>query len=353
MLAIAGRLIGKGYPTYITFEAGPTHYGIDNAKKLVEKAALAGADAVKFQIVDPDRLVPDKKQLFSYEVLIDRETGAREKIVEPLYDILKRRCMSREEWIEVKKYCDEQGITFFSTATFWDEVDFLAELGVDTIKICSGDVDFFQLIRKCARMGMCIQLDTGNATLGEVERAVDNALEEGCERILIHHCPSGYPARLESINLRIIPTLERLFGFPVAFSDHSPGWEMDIAAVALGANMIEKTITLDRTTRSVEHLFSLEPEEMRAFVQAVRDLEKALGSTRKIMSREERENSLAVRRSIVLAREVEAGEEVTEEVLDYARPGSGLRPEMAALLKGRTFACHLGKGHILGLSDIK
>lgn len=352
MFEIDGRVLGDGQPTYITFEAGPTHDGLDTAKQLVREASKAGADAVKFQLVDPDRLVSDKKQPFSYQVLTDRETGAMEEVSEPLYDILTRRCMARDEWRELKSYCDEMGITFFSTATFRDEIDFLVELGVDTIKICSGDVDCFPLIRYCARQGVCIQLDTGNATIGDVERAVDVALEEGCERVVVHNCPSGYPAHLESINLRMLSTLKAMFGMPVAFSDHTPGREMDIAAVALGANMVEKTITLDRTTRSVEHVFSLEPKDMRAFVQSIRDLEKALGAPRRAMVPEERTKALAVRRSIVLARDVRAGQAVSLDDLDYSRPGTGLRPELADLFIGRSFATDLAQGHMLSLDDI-
>lgn len=352
MFELAGKPIGGGCPTYVVFEAGPTHDGFETAGRLVKEAAGAGADAVKFQLLDPDRLVSDRKQLFSYQVLKERGSNEFETVSEPLYDILSRRCMSRDEWHAIKLLCDDLGVTFFATATFEDEVEFLSELNVDTIKICSGDVDCFPIIRTCAKRGFCLQIDTGNATIGEVERAVDAALEEGCDRLVIHNCPSGYPARLESINLRIIPTLKSMFGFPVAFSDHTPGWEMDIAAVALGADMVEKTITLDRTIRSPEHSFSLEPGDMRNFVESIRNLEKALGSARRIMPPEERKRAKAVRRSIVLSRDVESGESVTEDVLTYARPGDGLRPELAGLILGFRFNKALKKGHMLSLRDI-
>lgn len=352
MFEISNKPVGDGNRTYITFEAGPTHDGFDTAKRLIEEAADAGADAVKFQLLDPDRLVSDKKQMFSYHILKGNSSEELQAVSEPLYDILCRRCMSRDEWYEIKAFCDRLGVTFFATATFEDEIEFLVGLGVDTIKICSGDVDCFPIIRTCAKKGLCIQIDTGNATIGEVERAVDVALEEGCDRIVIHNCPSGYPARLESINLRIIPTLKSMFGFPIAFSDHTAGWEMDIAAVALGANMVEKTITLDRTIRSPEHSFSLEPADMRAFVKSIRDLEKALGSTRRVMPADERTKAMAVRRSIVLSRDVKSNESVTEDALTYARPGVGLRPELGEMLLGRRFSKALRKGHMLRLADI-
>lgn len=338
---------------FIVFEAGPTHDGIDSAKKLVKYAAEAGADAVKFQILDPDRLVPDRSQMFEYHILSDKALGELKKVSEPLHDILMRRYLTFDQWREVKAYCDDLGIIFFSTATFLDEVDFLYNIGVDTIKICSGDVNHFPFIRYCAETGMSIQLDTGNATIGEVEAAVDQVLGTGSNRIIIHNCPSGYPARLESINLRIIPTLKQMFSFPVAFSDHTPGWDMDIAAIALGANMVEKTITLDRTTPSVEHLFSLEPPEMKQFVRSVRDLEKALGSSRRIVSDEERKRGAGVRRSIITADSVSKGQRIDKTDLAFARPGTGIRPGMADVIQGRIFSKDLSKGHMLDWGDFE
>ena len=140
----------------------------------------------------------------------------------------------------MKQLSDEKQLAFFATVGFEEDIELLVKLGCDSIKIASADVNHFPLIRQAARTGMCIQIDTGNATLGEVEAAIDIIQTEGNDGIIIHHCPSGYPAHLESINLNIIPSLKRLFPFPIAFSDHTPGWEMDIAAIALGANLLER-----------------------------------------------------------------------------------------------------------------
>ena len=352
-MKLGKKIIGDGCPVYIVFEAGPTHEGLDSAKKLVDFAAAAGADAVKFQILDPDRLVPDRKQLFSYEVLLDKETGAREQKTEPLYDILMRRYWNFDQWRELKHYCDGLGIEFFSTVTFKNEVDFLVDIGVKTLKICSGDVNHLPFIRYCADTGLMIQLDTGNATIGEVERAYDEILGTGNNQIIIHNCPSGYPARLESINLNIIPTLKQMFGCPVAFSDHTPGWEMDIAAVALGANMVEKTITLDRTTSSIEHLFSIEPIEMKKFVRSVRELETALGNNRRILGDIERKKGDGARRSIVLKRSVKKGQVLDGDVLGYARPGNGITPDMADILVGKKVTGNFAEGHRLDWRDFE
>ncbi len=352
-IKINNREIGDGHPCFITFEAGPTHDGLESAKRLVKLAAEAGADAVKFQTFDPDRLVADKKMPFSYEVLVDRATGKTETVEEPLYDILCRRALAPDEWRQLKRYSDSLGLVFFSTVGFEEDVRLLEELGCHSIKIASADVNHFPLIRLVAKTGMCIQLDTGNASIGEVEAAVDVCRSEGNDKIIIHNCPSGYPARLESINLRIIPTLKQMFPeYPIAYSDHTPGWEMDVAAVALGANLVEKTITEDRTTRSVEHIFSLEPGEMENFIRTIRDVETALGKPRRKLFPEEREKRKNVRRSVFLKSLVKAGQRLKDVEVDFRRPGFGIGPDMYEKLLDLHFVSDLPVGHQLSLGDL-
>ena len=349
---IGDRLIGAGHPCFITYEAGPTHDGVESAKALTCEAAKAGADAVKFQILDPDRLVADKQQLFEYEVLVDRETGATETINEPLYDLIKRRSLGPDEWREVKAEADRQNLAFFATVGFDDEIELLTELGCHSIKIASADVNHLPLIRKVARTGMCVQLDTGSSSLGEIEAAVDVCLQEGNSNIVIHQCPSGYPARVESINLRIIETLKHMFELPVAYSDHTPGWEMDIAALALGANLLEKTITFDRMTRSVEHIFSLEPADMARFVRVVRDVETAMGTPRRILHSQELLKRDRIRRSVHLLKDAAAGTPLADLTIDFRRPGSGFTPFDFDRLNGRNLRSDIKSGHILDWSDI-
>lgn len=353
MVSIGGREVGDGTPVFVTFEAGPTHDGLVGAKELVAHAADAGADAVKFQMLDPDRLVADRSQEMSYQVLADRESGRTETLTEPLYDILERRALTEEEWRDLKSYCDERGIAFFATAGFDEEVDLLERLGCASIKIASGDVNHLPLIRRAARTNMCLQLDTGNSTLGEIERAVDVILGEGNDSIIVHQCPSGYPARLDSINLNIIPTMKQMFGYPVAYSDHTPGWEMDIAAIALGANLVEKTITLDRATRSIEHMMSLEPEEMGRFVQRIRDLEVAMGRQRRVLDEGERERRQGVRRSAYVATDVRAGIKLRDLRVEFRRPGSGVPPDLYEQLLDARLARDLTAGQRLSLADLK
>ncbi|HEV3104174.1 MAG TPA: N-acetylneuraminate synthase family protein [Trinickia sp.] len=350
---IGKRVIGDGQPAFITYEAGPTHDGLASAKRLVKLAADAGADAVKFQIFDPDRLIADKKLTFSYEVLTDRASGKMETVEEPLYDILCRRCLTEPEWRELKAYSDSLGLAFFSTVAFEEDVRLLESLKCDSIKIASADVNHFPLLRLAARTGMCLQLDTGSATLGEVEAAVDVIRSEGNENIIIHQCPSGYPARLSSINLKVISTLKQMFPYPVAFSDHTPGWDMDVAALALGANLLEKTISEDRTTRSVEHIFSLEPTEMRGFINAIRDVEVALGDPRRVMHGDELTKRQRVRRSVYLKSNARAGQTLREVAVEFRRPGFGIGPDRYEELIDAQLTRDLPAGHLLSLGDLK
>ncbi len=345
--------VGDGAPVFIVFEAGPTHNGLESAKALIRHAAQSGAHAIKFQIADPDRLMADRKLPFSYEVLADRASGKTETITEPLYDILMRRFLTKEQWREVKAYCDQQGLAFFATVTFDDEIDLLVELGCHSIKIASVDVNHFPLIRCAARTGMCLQLDTGNSNLGEIEAAVDVIRSEGNESIIIHQCPSGYPAHLDSINLRIIQTLRQMFPYPIAFSDHTPGSVMDIAAVALGANLVEKTITLDRMTRSVEHIMSIEPAEMALFVQTIASVQRAMGVPRRILHPSEQNRRLQYRRSVFLDGAGKAGALLHDCRVTFRRPGFGLRPDQYDEMREARLRRDLPAGHMVTLRDLE
>ena len=352
MVQFGTRRVGDGQPCFITYEAGPTHSGLESAKRLAGLAAEARADAIKFQVIDPDRLVADRKQLFTYEVLVDRDSGATETVSEPLYDILCRRALAKDEWRALKRHCDDLGLAFFATIGFEDEIELLEELRCDSIKIASADVNHTPLLRRAARSGMCLQLDTGNATIGEIEAAVDVIRGEGNENIILHHCPSGYPARLESINLNVIPTLKRMFPYPVAYSDHTPGWDMDLAAVALGANLVEKTISEDRTTRSVEHVMSIEPAEMARFIAVIRDLETAMGSPRRMMTKVEVEKRNANRRSVHLRRALAAGAVLAFEDFDFRRPGYGIAPSETDRLIGKRLRNPKAAGARLDWADL-
>jgi N,N'-diacetyllegionaminate synthase len=351
-IEINGIPIGKSAPCFITFEAGPTHQGLESAKRLARNAKKAGGNAIKFQVFDPMRLVSDPTLPFTYKILVDARTEKTETVTEPLREILQRRAMKQDEWRELKRYCDELGLAFFSTACFHDDVDFLTDIECQSIKIASADINHLPLIRYAARTGLCIQLDTGMSSLGEIEKAVDVIRSEGNELIIIHHCPSGYPAHLESINLRAIPTIQQLFSCPVAFSDHSPGWDMDIAALAIGADMLEKTITENRATRSVEHIMSLEPQEMCRFVTIIREMEVALGSPRKTMSDEEQKKRDILRRSLHVLHTLPAGHVLSEVDIDYRRPGTSIPPDRLDEVLSRPLLRKKYAGELIEWSDL-
>mgnify|MGYP000104565845 FL=1 len=350
---IRGKQIGDGAPCYITFEAGPTHNGVESAIELVKLAHSSGADAIKFQIFDPDKLVADKKQLFSYDILLDRKSGETKTVSEPLYDILKRRSLSQTQWRNVKKIADELDIAFFATVGFQEDLEFLTQIGCDSIKIASADVNHFPLLEQAAKTGMCIQLDTGNASLGEIEQAVDVLVSNGNDKIIIHQCPSGYPAHLSSINLNMIKTLKTMFPYPAAFSDHSPGWDMDIAALAVGADLLEKTITFDRCTPSVEHLMSIERDECAKFIESIRDVEIALGGNRRIIGQEQLSNIIKVRRSAFINKDLKEGVEISLEDLDFRRPGNGIPPSDYKRLIGKRLNQSVSHGDQLGWHQIE
>jgi N,N'-diacetyllegionaminate synthase len=347
---IGQKLCGEGEPVFIVFEAGPTHSGFESARRLIEVAADSGADAIKFQILDTDRLIGGKDVEITYKVL---GAAGPEDVTEPLQTILRRRELPRAEWAELKRYADKLAITFFATVDYDETLALVAELGCHAVKVASGDLNHHPWLEQVARSGIPVMVDTGSSTLGEVERAVDIVTGAGNERIIIHHCPSGYPARLESINLRIITTLRQMFEFPIAFSDHTPGWDMDVAAVTLGASMVEKTLTLDRRTRSTEHIMSLEPGEAAAFVRAIRDVEVALGRPRRLMSAEEARGKLKARRSLFAARPLRRGDQLTEDAVDWRRPGTGIVPAEAPYAIGRRLARDVPAGTMIRWDDLR
>lgn len=352
VVKIDKKNVGDGFPTFVTFEAGPTHNGFESAKRLVKYAAEAGGDAVKFQIFDPDELVADKSLMYSYEVLVDKKTGVTETVSESLYEIFKRRSLSDDEWEKLKAYSDSLGLTFFATIGDEAGLRLVEKIGCHSIKVASADVNYLPWLRKIARLGVSIQLDTGSATFGEIEQAVDVIRAAGNDNFIIHNCPSGYPARLDSINLNMIPGLKRIFNCPVAYSDHSPGEVMDIAAVALGANLVEKTITEDKGTRSVEHIMSIEPDEMKSFVETIRNVERAMGQSRRIMTGVEKERRLSVRRSAVLDQDVKAGQALSTVKVTFKRPGYGIAPDYYESMTGMILNKDLPKGHVLSVQDL-
>lgn len=325
--------------TIIIAEAGVNHNGdIDLAKKLVVEAAAAGADMVKFQTFLANKIVSSRAPKAEYQ---KRTTDSGES----QFEMIQKLELSRESHEVLIEECRRQGIGFFSTAFDSESFDMLLDLGcVNLIKIPSGEITNLPLLRYMTRLGKPVLLSTGMANLGEVESAIQVIEASGTPRqlITILHCTTEYPTPMEDVNLRAMVSMKQAFGVQVGYSDHTPGIEVAIAAAALGATVIEKHFTLDRNLPGPDHKASLEPHELKAMVNAIRNIEVALGDGIKQASRIELKNKPIARKSIVARREINAGELFSEDNLAAKRPGTGISPmdwdEIIGKIARRNFA---------------
>jgi N-acetylneuraminate synthase len=309
--------------TMIIAEAGVNHNGdIDLAKKLIVEAAAAGADLVKFQTFLAKNIVSTTAPKAEYQKLTT-DSG------ESQWEMIQRLELSRESHEVLIAECRRQGIGFFSTAFDIESFDMLLDLGcVDLIKIPSGEITNLPLLRHMTRFGKPVLLSTGMAALGEVEAAIQVIEAAGTLRhfITLLHCTTEYPTPMEDVNLRAMIAMKQTFGVEVGYSDHTPGIEVAIAAAAMGAAVIEKHFTLDKNLPGPDHKASLEPHELKAMVQAIRNIEFALGDGTKRPSPSELKNRPIARKSIVASRNIKAGELFSEDNLAAKRPGTGISP---------------------------
>ncbi|MXP30887.1 N-acetylneuraminate synthase [Erythrobacter jejuensis] len=292
------------------------------ARKLVKAAADAGADLVKFQTFTASKIASANAPKAAYQ---QTSTGTDESQLE----MVRKLELSREDHYDLMQECKECGIGFFSTGFDIDSLDFLFELGIDRVKIPSGEITNLPLLRHVAGRGLPIILSTGMANLGEIESAVDVLEDGGADRedLTILHCNTEYPTPMHDVNLRAMANIGRALGTSHGYSDHTAGIEVSIAAVALGASVIEKHFTLDRTLPGPDHAASLEPEELRAMVRSIRNIEAAMsGDGIKRPSPSEVGNRSIVRKSIVAACPISKGEAFTVKNLTTKRPGDGVSP---------------------------
>ncbi len=337
-LEINGRLVGPGHPAYLIAEVSANHNrDFDRAVQLVRAAKEAGADAVKVQTYKPDTLtIPSDQEYFRIGggTLWDGRT---------LYDLYGEGSMPWEWQPELKALAEKIGLDFFSTAYDPTAVDFLEDLGVPLHKVASFEVVDLQLIERMAGTGKPLIISTGMATLGDIEEAFEAARRGGAEQIAFLKCTSAYPAPPGSMNLRTIPHLAQAFGVPVGLSDHTMGPAVPVAAVALGASIVEKHLTLSRDLPGPDSAFSMEPEEFRVMVDAIRTAEKALGTVAYGQTHEE-EKSILFRRSLFVVEDMEAGEEFTDRTVRSIRPGHGLPPRHLKDVLGGRAACDIARG---------
>ena len=305
---------------YIIAEAGVNHNGsIELAKRLVDEAVIAGVDCVKFQTFIAEAIVSKNARMAEYQ---KNNTGSDQS----QYGMLKKLELKFEDFIELKRYCEEKGITFLSTAFDTESIEFLASLPLSQWKIPSGELTNLPYLIQIAKKGKPIILSTGMANLSEVDDAVFALRNAGAEEITILHCTTEYPAPFEEVNLRAMEAMRLRFNLPIGYSDHTQGIEVPIAAVAMGATVIEKHFTLDRTMEGPDHKASLEPNELKAMVKAIRHIEQALGNGEKNVSVSEGKNKAIARKSIIAKRAIKKGEIFSEENLTVKRPGTGVSP---------------------------
>jgi N-acetylneuraminate synthase len=337
-IEINGRRVGHGYPVYIVAELSANHnQNFEQAVALIHAAKEAGADAVKLQTYTPDTLtIPSEKEYF-------RIGGGTLWNGRTLYDLYSEAYMPWEWQPKLKEIADDIGIDLFSTAFDATAVDFLEEMGVPVHKVASFEIVDIPLIEKMARTGKPLIISTGMATLGEIEEAVQAARRAGATQIALLKCTSAYPAPPEEMNLRTIPHLAEAFGVPVGLSDHTLGIAVPVAAVALGACIVEKHFTLSRDIPGPDSAFSLEPHEFKAMVEAIRTVEKALGKVHYGITEQEAK-SRVFRRSLFVVKDMKAGEMFTEENVRSIRPGYGLHPRHLNDVLGRRAARDIKRG---------
>ena len=344
---INGRNIGPGHPCFVIAEAGVNHNGDPGlARELVAVAADAGADAVKFQTFKADRLASSTAPKAEYQLQTTDVSESQE-------DMLRRLELLPETHYELQAYCAERGLLFISTPFDHESVDFLEGLDVPAFKVASGDAVNLPLLRHIARKSKPVILSTGMAYLGEVETAVRTIRQEGNDKLIVLHCVSNYPAAPEDVNLRAMQTMAQAFEVPVGYSDHTLGIEVPIAAVALGACVIEKHFTVDRTMSGPDHRASLEPGELKAMVQGIRIVEQAIGNGVKAPADSEENTRQIARRSIYLRRAVVAASQIRKEDLIALRPSGGLTPDLFDSVVGRRLRRSLSAGAPLTWEDLE
>lgn len=345
-IRIGSRSIGPGSPVFVIAEAGVNHNGnLQRALQLVDAAAEAGADAVKFQTFRAEEVVSVSAPKAQYQI---GTTGAAESQLE----MIKRLELSPEDHRAIVAHCNTRGILFLSTPFDFESAELLETLGVPAYKIGSGDITNWLFLEQIASKQKPIIISTGMSNLGEVEQAVSVLRRAGCSQLVILHCTSSYPAPPESVNLRAMQSMADAFHVPVGFSDHTKGMEASLAAVALGACVIEKHFTLDAKLPGPDHKASLEPDELGALVRSIRIVESMLGDGLKRSTLAEQDVKEVARRSIVARRTIASGTLITQDLLAFKRPGTGIPPSEYKKVVGRKAARTIAPDTLIKFEDL-
>ncbi|MCE9538064.1 MAG: N-acetylneuraminate synthase [Bacteroidetes bacterium] len=332
----------------IIAEAGVNHNGdINLAKKLIDIASGAGVDYVKFQTWITEELIDKSAPKAEYQKLNDGEATSQ-------YEMLKALELSFGQFRELKSYCDKKNVGFLSTPDEEKSLDFLVDdLGVELIKVGSGEVTNIPYLRKIGNKKKDVILSTGMSNLGDVELAYNTLLDAGAKNVALLHCTSNYPAPYNSVNLKAMLTLREAFKTDVGYSDHTEGIAVSLAAVALGATIIEKHFTIDKTLPGPDHKASMDPNELKALVVEIRNIEMALsGNGKKEIQISEKEIKSVVTKGIYLLYDIKEGEIITENMLVCRRPAKFIASNQFDLIVGKKVSRNINKGNSLKLSDI-
>lgn len=327
-IRIGDRYVGEGEPAYIIAEIGSNFDGnLAQAKKLIDLAKEVGADAAKFQSFLPDKIVAKRG--------FETKVSFQAKWEKPVYEVYSEAMLPREWHGELAGYCHKTGIHFLSTPYDKEAADLLEEIGVSAYKIGSGDITYASMVEYIARKGKPVILATGSSTLAEIEEAVNTIRATGNEDIILLQCVTSYPSPMEHANIRAMVTLGDTFNVLVGYSDHSVGSTVPLGAVALGACVIEKHFTFDKTRRGPDHPFAMDVTEMTAMIRDIRLLEQALGSPVKQVTPAEAETVIIQRRSLFAKVDIPAGTVITEDMIEALRPQIGILPKHLPLVAGR------------------
>jgi N,N'-diacetyllegionaminate synthase len=334
--------VGPGKPPYIIAEVGSNHNGdMKVCRQMINAAAAAGAHSVKFQSWTDTSLIAEE------EYARNTEYSDKKKHFGSLREMVTAYQLTTEQHREAHAHCRTKGIAFCSTPFSTQEADLLEELGVPFFKIASMDIVHLPLLKYVARKQRPVVISTGMATLTEIEQAVETVRAEGNEQIVLLHCVSIYPPEYGTINLRNMATLRQAFDVPVGFSDHTLGTAVPLAAIALGACVIEKHFTLDQEMPGWDHAISANPEQLRTIVTEGRNIFDALGGNGRVVSAAEMEKRKKFRRSLVARRKLERGHMLTEADLDAKRPGTGIAPNELAYVLGRRLVSEIAPDQVL------
>jgi N,N'-diacetyllegionaminate synthase len=345
-IQIADRMVGPGKPVFFIAEAGVNHDGdVEKAKKLIDVAAEAKADAVKFQSFKTDKLIVKGVPKADYHKKTTGDEG-------DFYDLIKELELSKDAHTLLSDYAKEKGIIFMSTPFDEESADMLFELGVPLFKVDSGNLNNLRLVRHIAEKQRPVILSTGMATVGEIEETLEVIKKTGNKNIILLHCTSNYPPALTDVNLNAMDTMAQQFGTIIGYSDHTSGIPITLAAVAKGARVIEKHITLDRSAKGPDHLASVEPHELKEMVVGIRMIEQALGNSAKKPVEAEKEVAAALRRSVVSTMPISKGTVITKEMVAIKRPGTGLAPKYIDTIIGRKVQRDISKDELITFDKV-